>query len=68
MRLGFRFEGLFYNHMITKGRSRDSAYYSIIDSEWPAIRANFDKWLADDNFDSHGRQRTSLSALNRALW
>lgn len=68
LRLGFRFEGVFYNHMITKGRNRDTAYYSIIDSEWPGVRANFDKWLADDNFDNHGRQRTSLSALNRALW
>ena len=68
LRLGFRFEGVFYNHVIPKGHSRDSVYYSILDNEWPAIRDNFERWLAADNFDAQGRQKQSLSALNQALW
>jgi RimJ/RimL family protein N-acetyltransferase len=65
VRLGFRFEGLFYNHLIVKGRNRDTAWFSIIDSEWPAVRANFETWLAPDNFDAGGQQRQSLRALNQ---
>ena len=65
-RLGFRYEGTFYNHVIVKGHNRDTAWYSIVDSEWPEIDANFKRWLAPDNFDSDGRQQKSLSALNRA--
>ena len=68
LRLGFRFEGVFYNHLIPKGLSRDSAYYSLLDSEWPAVRENFNQWLACDNFDQHGGQRHSLSTLNQSLW
>ncbi|MDX1432802.1 MAG: GNAT family protein [Gammaproteobacteria bacterium] len=68
LRLGFRFEGEFLNHNVVKGRNRDTAWYSIIDTEWPAIRENFTRWLAADNFDASGRQRVSLSELNRALW
>ncbi|MDA4132736.1 MAG: GNAT family N-acetyltransferase [Thaumarchaeota archaeon] len=64
MRFGFKFEGVFRNHMILKGRSRDSAWFSIIDSEWPERRSAFEAWLDPSNFDSEGRQRTSLSALN----
>lgn len=64
VRLGFRFEGIFRQHMLVKGTNRDTAWYSIIDSEWPRLRANFDRWLAPDNFDSQGRQRTSLRDLN----
>jgi len=63
-RLGFTFEGLFYRCMIVKGCNRDTAWYSIIDSEWLAIRDNFDSWLADENFDDSGTQKTSLSQLN----
>jgi len=66
-RLGFAFEGIFYSHVIVKGRNRDTAWYSILDDEWPPIRANFELWLASDNFDKDGRQLTSLSAANRAL-
>ena len=68
LRLGFRFEGVFYNHVIPKGHSRDSAYYSILDSEWPAIRENFERWLEPQNFDAQDRQKLSLSELNQALW
>jgi RimJ/RimL family protein N-acetyltransferase len=64
-RLGFRFEGIFYRHMIVKGRNRDTAWYSIIDSEWPSIRGNPQAWLAPENFDAQGRQKRSLSAMNR---
>ncbi|MEM7168984.1 MAG: GNAT family protein [Pseudomonadota bacterium] len=68
LRLGFRFEGVFFNHNTPKGRNRDTAYYAIIDSEWPAVRENFVTWLAEDNFDGDGRQKTSLGDMNRALW
>ena len=68
LRLGFRFEGVFYNHLIPKGHSRDSAYYSILDTEWRGVRHNFERWLAVENFDEKNRQKVSLSALNEALW
>jgi RimJ/RimL family protein N-acetyltransferase len=66
-RLGFTHEGVFYQHRIVKRRNRDTAWFSILDHEWPAIRANFATWLAPDNFDADGRQRQSLGELNRAL-
>ena len=50
--------------MISKGRTRDTAYYSMLDNEWPARKATFERWLAPENFDAQGRQRTSLSELN----
>ena len=59
-RLGFRFEGIFFNHMIVKGRNRDTAWYSILDHEWPEVSARITAWLADDNFDADGHARTSL--------
>ncbi|BAU77319.1 GNAT family N-acetyltransferase [Metapseudomonas furukawaii] len=62
-RLGFRCEGLFRQHMIVKGENRDTAWFSIIDGEWPGVRAGFERWLAVDNFDGEGRQRQSLEAL-----
>ena len=65
LRLGFTFEGIFRNHQIVKGHSRDTAWYSMLDSEWPARRQSFERWLAPDNFDADGRQRMSLSDLNR---
>lgn len=61
-RLGFRFEGVFYKHMIVKGRNRDTAWYSILDNEWPEVRGIIESWLADDNFDGAGWARRSLSA------
>lgn len=65
LRLGFSFEGIFRSHQIVKGHSRDTAWYSMLDSEWPARRQSFERWLAPDNFDAAGLQRMSLSELNR---
>ena len=62
-RLGFTFEGIFRQHMIVKGRNRDSAWFSIIDDEWPNRRAAFEGWLASANFDSEGRQLRSLGEM-----
>lgn len=68
LRLGFRFEGVFLNHMVVRGLNRDTAWYSLLDSEWPGVRAATDRWLDPENFDATGSQRTALSALTRALW
>jgi RimJ/RimL family protein N-acetyltransferase len=65
-RLGFRFEGIWFNHMIVKGRNRDTAWYSILDTEWPAIRTAISTWLDPENFDATGRQRRSLSTMTAA--
>jgi RimJ/RimL family protein N-acetyltransferase len=65
LRYGFVFEGILRRHMIAKGRTRDTAYFSMLDSEWPARKAAFEKWLAPENFDASGKQRTSLSELNK---
>lgn len=67
LRLGFAFEGIFYQALIVKGHNRDTAWFSILDSEWPLIRENFETWLAPENFGPDGRQRVSLGELNRAL-
>jgi len=61
LRFGFTFEGILRQHMIAKGRNRDTAYYSMLDSEWPARKAEFERWLAPDNFDAEGRQKTRLA-------
>jgi RimJ/RimL family protein N-acetyltransferase len=66
-RLGFSFEGVFRNHMVIKGRNRDSAWFSVIDSEWPALREAYSVWLAPANFDPNGRQRERLSDLTRLV-
>ena len=63
LRLGFSFEGVFRRHMIQKGRSRDTAWYAMLDKEWPQRKARFERWLAPDNFDEAGRQRMALSSL-----
>jgi len=63
-RYGFVFEGILRGHMISKSRSRDTAYYSMLEGEWPARKAAFERWLAPENFDAQGRQRVSLSELN----
>jgi RimJ/RimL family protein N-acetyltransferase len=65
-RYGFVFEGILRQHMIVKGKSRDTAYFSLLDSEWPARKAAFERWLAPQNFDAEGRQKTSLTELNRS--
>jgi RimJ/RimL family protein N-acetyltransferase len=66
VRLGFTYEGIFYQHMVVKGHNRDTAWYSILDHEWPRIRDNFELWLAPSNFDEQGRQISSLRHLNGA--
>ncbi|WP_206956964.1 GNAT family N-acetyltransferase [Trinickia acidisoli] len=64
-RLGFTFEGVFRQIVVYKGRSRDTAWFSIIDTEWPMLRRAFKAWLAAENFDEQGRQRVSLIDLRR---
>ena len=61
-RFGFVFEGVFEQHMVVKGRNRDTAWYAITDERWPAVRAAFEAWLSPSNFDADGRQRAPLSA------
>jgi RimJ/RimL family protein N-acetyltransferase len=61
-RFGFTFEGVFRQHMIVKGRNRDTAWYAMLDGEWPAVRTGFERWLDPANFDAGGRQRRSLRA------
>jgi RimJ/RimL family protein N-acetyltransferase len=65
LRLGFNFEGLFWQHMIVKGRNRDTAWYAMLDVDWPSLRAAFERWLVLDNFDAEGRQKVRLSDHNR---
>jgi RimJ/RimL family protein N-acetyltransferase len=62
-RFGFRLEGVFRNHMVVKGRNRDTAWYAITDDEWPALGGGYERWLAPENFDTDGRQLTPLAAL-----
>jgi RimJ/RimL family protein N-acetyltransferase len=64
LRYGFVYEGIFRQYMIAKGRNRDNAWYSIIDSEWPVRKQSFERWLDPENFDKDGQQRVSLAALN----
>ena len=63
LRLGFTFEGVFRQHMIVKGRSRDTAWFSMLDTEWLSVKRGFAAWLAPDNFDATGRQRHALAAI-----
>jgi RimJ/RimL family protein N-acetyltransferase len=60
LRLGFTFEGVFRQHMIVKGRNRDTAWFSMLDREWPSRRDEFERWLSPGNFDAHGRQLSPL--------
>jgi RimJ/RimL family protein N-acetyltransferase len=62
-RLGFRYEGLFRQASITRGGNRDTAWFSVIDSEWPALRTAFERWLDPANFAPDGTQRLRLSSL-----
>jgi len=62
-RLGFRFEGIFYNHLIFKGKNRDTTWYSILDDEWPEVRGIIETWLSDGNFNADGEPQSSLSEL-----
>ena len=67
LRYGFIFEGIMRQHMIAKGRNRDTAWYSILDSEWPRCRAAFEIWLHPDNFDGSDRQRCRLEEIRDRL-
>ncbi len=63
LRYGFRFEGVFRNAAVVKGRSRNTAWFSITDDEWPAVKTAFEEWLSPSNFDGEGRQRRILADL-----
>jgi RimJ/RimL family protein N-acetyltransferase len=60
LRFGFRFEGIFRDHMIIKARSRDTAWFAMLATDWPARKAAFERWLAPDNFNADGSQRERL--------
>ncbi len=62
-RFGFTFEGVFRQHMIVKDENRDTAWYALLDDEWPRVRAAFEAWLDPANFDAEGLQRRSLGAM-----
>lgn len=62
-RLGFSYEGVFRQHMVIKGRNRDSAWFAMTDADWPALREAYAAWLAPANFDAEGRQRERLADL-----
>jgi len=66
-RLGFSFEGVFRQASVVKGRNRDTAWFAIIDSEWPALKEAFEAWLAPRNFDSQGIQKERLGDLTRLV-
>ena len=67
VRLGFTFEGVFRQHMVIKGENRDTAWYSMLDGEWPAAKAAFEAWLRPENFNGEGRQLRSLAELRVVL-
>jgi RimJ/RimL family protein N-acetyltransferase len=66
-RYGFRYEGIFRQAVVYKGRNRDTAWFSITDGEWPALRAAFEAWLGPGNFNADGTQRRSLSAMRAGI-
>lgn len=59
-RFGFTFEGIFRQHMIVKGRNRDTAWFAMLDQDWHRVRAGFERWLRPENFDEKGRQKARL--------
>ena len=66
-RYGFVYEGLFRQHMVIKGRNRDTAWYSMLDSEWRTVKTAFELWLEDGNFDSSARQKKSLAVIRNSI-
>ena len=66
-RLGFRFEGVFRQATLYKGRNRDTAWFAILDKDWPALKALYERWLDPANFDNNGGQRESLSVLTKEI-
>ena len=67
MRLGFSYEGIFRQARVDKERNRDTAWYAMVDKEWPALDIAFRRWLDPSNFDPHGRQRVALSTLTAPI-
>ena len=67
LRLGFSYEGIFRQATVYKERNRDTAWYAIIDQEWPELEKAFESWLDSENFDDAGKQKTSLSSLTRPI-
>ena len=67
LRLGFRYEGMFRQATVYKARNRDTCWFSILDSEWPALKIALERWLHPDNFDVTGRQRRSLSSMSERV-
>lgn len=63
LRFGFTFEGIFRQHMVIKGRNRDTAWFAMLDSDWPRLKAGYEAWLAPENFDATGRQKRKLADL-----
>ncbi|MBL4825545.1 MAG: GNAT family N-acetyltransferase, partial [SAR324 cluster bacterium] len=66
-RFGFSFEGIFRQDRIYKGRSRDTAWYSMIDQDWPILKKTFEAWLSADNFDKNGRQKKRLQEIRKII-
>jgi RimJ/RimL family protein N-acetyltransferase len=62
LRFGFAFEGIFRHHMVVKGKNRDTAWFAMTDSDWPALKARYEKWLHLSNFDTSGQQRSKLAS------
>lgn len=65
LRFGFAFEGIFRQHMVVKGRNRDTAWFAMTNGDWPAIRSVFERWLAPENFDPRGQQKARLEDLRK---
>lgn len=61
LRFGFQFEGIFRQHMVAKGKNRDTAWFAMTDADWPALKAGYEKWLDPGNFDANGQQRAKLT-------
>jgi RimJ/RimL family protein N-acetyltransferase len=61
VRFGYTFEGVFRQHMVVKGENRDTAWYSILDGEWPRLKGGYEAWLRPENFDAEGRQKSRLA-------
>lgn len=66
-RFGFSFEGVFRQHVVVKGENRDTAWYSVIDKEWPSLRRAYQEWLDPANFDAEGRQKRRLEEIRADL-